>query len=74
MDSMTNGEMEDPEIIKTTRIDRIAKGSGTKPEDVRELLNYYKKMKSMMKTMGGGKKLERLMKRFGGSGFSKMGM
>jgi len=69
MDSMTKEEMEDPDIIKTTRIDRIAKGSGTKPEDVRELLNYYKKMKSMLKTMGGGKKLERLMKRFGGSSF-----
>lgn len=65
MDSMTNGEKEDPEIIKHERVERIAKGSGTNAADVRELLNYYKKMKKMMKGMGGGRKLQRMMKQFG---------
>jgi len=65
MDSMTNCEKDDPDLIKHERIERIAKGSGTNAADVRELLNYYKKMKKMMKGMGGGRKLQRMMKQFG---------
>ena len=59
-------EMADPGIIKRSRVERIAIGSGTGQEDVRELLRYYRKMKKMMKTMGSGRKLERIMKRLGG--------
>lgn len=66
MDSMTPDEKENPLLIKGARIDRIALGSGSKPEDVRELLNYYKRMKKMVKTMGSGRKLKQFMKRFGG--------
>ena len=58
-------EMQNPEIIRRERIERIARGSGTKTEDVRELLNYYKKMKKVMKTMGDERKLKRLMRQFG---------
>ncbi|MFH1402870.1 MAG: signal recognition particle protein Srp54 [Candidatus Altiarchaeota archaeon] len=65
MDSMTGDELDDPSAIKRTRIDRIASGSGTRPEDVRDLLNYYKKMKKLMKGMGGGRKMERMMKKMG---------
>jgi len=66
MDSMTKAEMADPGIIKRSRIERIAAGSGTNPDDVRELLRYYRKMKKMMKNVGGGRKLEQIMKRLGG--------
>lgn len=66
MDSMTEEEKLNPEIIKKSRIERIARGSGKKPEEVRELLNYYKKMKSMMKSLGDERKLKRMMRRFGG--------
>jgi len=38
MDSMTKEELEHPEIIKSSRIERIAKGSGTSVSDVKELL------------------------------------
>jgi signal recognition particle subunit SRP54 len=65
MDSMTPAEKEDPTIIKQSRVERIARGSGTQVTDVRELLNYYKRMKKMMKGMGGGRKLQRMMKQFG---------
>ncbi len=65
MDSMTDEEMRNPDLIKGTRIQRIAKGSGTKPEEVRELLNYCKKMKKMMRGMGDERKLRRLMGRLG---------
>ncbi len=68
MDSMTREEMENPSIIKRTRIERIAKGSGHKSEDVRELLTYYKRMKKMMKSMGDERKLRRMMKRMGNMG------
>ncbi|PKP54485.1 MAG: signal recognition particle protein [Candidatus Altiarchaeales archaeon HGW-Altiarchaeales-3] len=65
MDSMTKEEKTHPELIKRQRIERIAAGSGTGPEKVRELLRYYRKTKKMMKNVGSGRKLERLMKKFG---------
>jgi signal recognition particle subunit SRP54 len=65
IDSMTKAERDDPDMIKHERVERIAKGSGANASDVRELLNYYKKMKKMMKGMGGGRKLQRMMKQFG---------
>ena len=67
MDSMTKDEMEDPDLIKKSHVERIAIGSGTSPEDVRELLRYYRKMKKMMKTVGSGRRLEQIMKKLGGS-------
>ncbi len=56
MDSMTEEELLNPKIIDSSRIRRIAIGSGTTPQDVRELLKYYKTMKNVMKKM---KKLEK---------------
>ena len=54
MDSMSEAEKEDPKLIGSSRITRIAKGSGRSPEDVRELLKYYKSMQKAMKGMKGG--------------------
>ena len=68
MDSMTVQEREDPSIIKRERIGRISSGSGTRPEEVRELINYHKKMKKMTRMFGDERKLKRLMKRLGGAG------
>jgi signal recognition particle subunit SRP54 len=70
MQSMTPEERKNPEIINESRIRRIAKGSGTKEEEVRELLDQYFKMKKLMKSMGGIKglkrgQLEQLMRQFG---------
>ena len=50
--SMTPGEKENPEIIEkqTSRISRIAKGSGTSTSDVRALLKQYKILKDFIKT------------------------
>jgi signal recognition particle subunit SRP54 len=68
--SMTKEEKENPEIIKTTRIKRIAKGSGTSENDVRGLLKYYKQTQKVMKLAKGGKGFKRgplaaLAKQFG---------
>jgi signal recognition particle subunit SRP54 len=59
MASMTPAEREDPELIKHSRIIRIAKGSGMKEQDVRELLKYYKQVQKFMKMAKGGKGLKR---------------
>ncbi len=45
IDSMTKQEIENPELIKETRIARIAKGAGVSSSSVRDLLNNYKLIK-----------------------------
>ena len=52
MDSMTNDELDDKKELNDTRIVRIARGSGTRPEEVVFLLEEYKKFSSMVKKMG----------------------
>ncbi len=69
MDSMTAKELDDPSVIGSSRVQRIAFGSGASPDEVRELLKYYKNMKRMLKGVKGGSgkfNMQRLMKRFGG--------
>jgi signal recognition particle subunit SRP54 len=69
MDSCTKYELEHPEEITRTRIERIAKGSGSGVGEVRELLKQYKqskKMMKMMKGMGNEKDMSKLMKKFKG--------
>ena len=53
--SMTKEEKENPEIINASRVTRIAMGSGSKEEDVRELLNSYKKVRKMTRMLKPGK-------------------
>ena len=52
MDSMTEHELEHPEVIKQSRVKRIARGSGMRNEDVKELLKYYNVTKKAMKGFG----------------------
>ncbi|WP_245619384.1 hypothetical protein [Methanogenium cariaci] len=69
MDSMTDGELDNPGVISGSRIQRISVGSGTSPEEVRELIKYYKTMQRTLKTMRGGQgkfNMQRMMKKFGG--------
>jgi signal recognition particle subunit SRP54 len=66
MDSMNDRELEDPKHINSSRITRIARGSGTKYEEVRELLKYHKMMQKTLKGMKGGKfNIQKMMKKFG---------
>lgn len=53
--SMTLEERKHPEILKSSRKIRIAKGSGTEVSDVNKLLKQFDQMKSMMKMMSSGK-------------------
>ncbi|MFX1367076.1 MAG: signal recognition particle protein Srp54 [Promethearchaeota archaeon] len=52
MNSMTKDELDNPRIIKSSRIARIAHGSGTSAKDVRELLKQHQQMQKMMKQFG----------------------
>ena len=52
--SMTPKERRNPSIIKASRKQRIAKGSGTKVEEVNRLLNQFEQSKKMMKQMASG--------------------
>jgi signal recognition particle subunit SRP54 len=66
MDSMTGSELDDPTLISGARIQRIARGAGATPDEVKELLKYYKMMQNAIKGMRGSKfNMQRLMKRFG---------
>ena len=53
--SMTPYERRHPEVLKATRKQRIAKGSGRSVEEVNRLLKQFEQMKSMMKMMSNGK-------------------
>ncbi len=61
--SMTMEEREKPEIIKSSRKQRIAVGSGTSIQDVNQLLKQFEQTRELMKRMksgnfkmGGGKR------------------
>jgi signal recognition particle subunit SRP54 len=53
--SMTLKERRDPAIIKGSRRERIARGSGTSLDDVNALLKQFQQMQRMMKQMTSGK-------------------
>ncbi|MEK6835581.1 MAG: signal recognition particle protein Srp19, partial [Nanoarchaeota archaeon] len=65
IDSMHKKELEDPEIIDASRINRIAKGAGVDPSEVRDLIKQYKQSKKVMKLLKGGSP-EKLMKKLQG--------
>ncbi|NLF33761.1 MAG: signal recognition particle protein Srp19, partial [Thermoplasmatales archaeon] len=67
MDSMTSEEKEQPGIIKASRIQRIADGSGVTPHEVRDLLKQYNQSRKMMGTIGKDRKMRKqMMKQMGG--------
>jgi len=73
--SLTPQERDNPEILKkeTSRIKRIALGSGVNTSDVRALLKQYDMLQSMIKDSSGmdvsegmsQKQMQKLMKKFG---------
>jgi len=52
--SMTPYERRHPDILKATRKQRIAKGSGRSVEEVNRLLKQFEQMKMMMKQVSNG--------------------
>jgi len=64
MDSMTDGELENPRSVGQSRTERIARGSGTSEERVRELLQQHKMMERTIKQFQGmgDADMQRMMK------------
>jgi signal recognition particle subunit SRP54 len=63
MDSMTNEERENPEMIQASRIKRIARGAGVENKEVKEVLKYYNMTKRMMKGFSSDRKMRRNLMR-----------
>ena len=63
MDSMTAWEKNEPAKIKADRIRRVARGSGVREKDVRELIAQWNRSRKMMKGMGGNRKLNKQMRK-----------
>ena len=55
--SMTPQERENPKIFNSSRMKRVARGSGTNEKEVKELLKQYVMMRRMLKTLRRKKKL-----------------
>ena len=73
IDSMTAKERDNHMIINGARRRRIARGSGTKVEDVNNLLKQYTQARKMMKSLSGnmgflGKKMAKM------GGLGKLGL
>jgi signal recognition particle subunit SRP54 len=54
--SMTPQERDNPKIFNSSRMKRVARGSGASEKDVKELLKQYVMMRRMLKTMRRRKK------------------
>jgi len=55
--SMTPQERRNPEIIDGSRRRRIARGSGTTPQEINQLLNQFRQTQKLMKQMAHGRSL-----------------
>ena len=63
--SMTTDERRNPNLINGSRKKRIAKGSGTSPQQVNQLLNQFSQTRKLMKQMNSGqgiKAMQRLLR------------
>src|SRR6187549_2297359 len=66
--AMTLQERENPDVLNSSRKNRIAKGSGRTIQEVNQLLKQFGDMRKMMKTMnkmGGGKRALSALNPFG---------
>ena len=51
---MTSAERTNPDLIDTSRRNRIAKGSGTQAGEVAQLVTQFKAMRRLIQGMGDG--------------------
>jgi signal recognition particle subunit SRP54 len=65
--SMTLEERHNPDIINGSRRKRIARGSGSTPQSVNQLLDQFNQMRTMMRQMSSGKgPWAKMAQQFGG--------
>ena len=74
MDSMTQKEKDEPLLLKSSRIRRIARGSGATEKDVKELLAQWNRSRKMMRGMKGDRRFRRQMQSMMDFDDSELGM
>ena len=62
--SMNKDEKADPDLLNSSRIKRIARGSGWPEHEVKELLKNYKNSKTMMKA-SKGRQMQGMLRKLG---------
>ncbi len=63
LDSMTPAELDDPQLLKADRIHRIARGSGTRTQEVRALLKHYETTRKAAHGLASNRRLRRQLER-----------
>ena len=63
--SMTKKERRHPDLLNGSRKARVARGSGTQPQDINRLLKQYQQMEKMMSKLSSGG-MKGLMRQMGG--------
>ena len=72
--SMTNDEREDPELLNQSRRKRISAGSARPLQEVNKLIKQFKQTREMMAGLSGGKMPAGLDQMLGNGMGGKMGM
>lgn len=62
--SMTREERQKPEMLNGSRRRRIAKGSGTTPQDINQLLNQFRQTQKMVRQLSKSRNPKALMNMF----------
>jgi len=62
---MTTEERHNPRIINGSRKHRIARGSGTTPQDINQMLNQFYQMQKLTKSLMRGKSPSNMTSMFG---------
>lgn len=65
IESMTKEERENPKILNSSRIRRIARGAGVTERDVKDLIKYYEQTVKLLKAMRSRRGLLRMEKLLG---------
>jgi len=75
INSMTKNERKDVDLVRKNkaRMERIAKGSGTSVEDIKDLISQFEKMKKFLDAFKKNRGLRRQVEKFMKGGAGKLG-
>ncbi|MHA1145426.1 MAG: signal recognition particle receptor subunit alpha [Candidatus Helarchaeota archaeon] len=74
LESMTHKELEEPKVLNSSRIKRIARGSGTTEREIKDMLAQFNMMKKMIKKFGKDRRFRKGQAPGGMPGFPPGGM
>jgi signal recognition particle subunit SRP54 len=63
LDSINEAELDDPHLLKSDRIHRIARGSGQRPQEVRALIKYCEATRKAAHGIASNRRLRRQLER-----------